>query len=409
MRAVPVTGLLVLAGCSFLVDPGGNVQPDAAPDAPVDAAAECPEGQVFRVDGTCVDCVESSHCASKVCDKRGYTCVPENEVIYVTLDGVNNGSLGDGCTLAEPCATENRALNALSYDRNWIFFGEGVHPISRITADGDEKAYEINLYGEPGAILTSNADGEPTLSVIDQGKLRVLGLTVVGSTIDNSDQHGIRCTDSTLEVMDSVLRDNEGIGVHLVRCTAKILASRVAGNQLGGVQAWLSNLDLISSILDNNGRPSSYIGAVRLRNCEIQTTPTENCETMPLSIRLLFNTIADNFGRDDGSAGVRCDDLHVPIVARGNLVQENSAQYNVQVTGPGNASENCTFTDSVAPPMWPDPVGATFANGEYELAAESFGLDVPELDDIADEILWDYSGGPRVVGDHPDMGAQERD
>lgn len=350
---------------------------------------------------TCSACKEHSDCAaySGVCDAGA--CAPESEVVYVRQ---MNSSDANDCSKATPCTTLNRAVAAVTADKenkhfirilDNLNYGENLS-LSNVA---------VTIIGNDGTRLTAPTDGQPAIVVGAATSLSLDTLTI-RSTGNAAD--GIRCRedDSSLRIENATIRDNTNVGLDVFGCQLIVERSVISGNLGGGVRISDAPFTIINSYILANGSGTSQFGGMVISS-----------NTVADPQLLAFNTILNN--NASGSADTRGVDCALPTAS------PLRATSNILRGGAGGlallALDNCDWVHSNIEELPAELMAAEknniddacdIAPGTDNLPRIGAASMCKERGEPGTGIDVDYDGDPRPDGsgaDKPDIGADEID
>ena len=345
-------------------------------------SAECSSSEepVCGTDNACRGCELDSECASDVCNKTTGACVPENQIVFVDLAGG-----GNTCTRAAPCATITAGVAATDAIRRYILVAPGSYS-ERLSVTG--RAF--TLIGT-GADLSAATVG-PLFEIQGASNVSIEGLRIHDGAGGTGD--GLRCSDaggaSTLSLTRIRVEDNGGRGVAATNCTLAIEASRIIGNNAGGIVVTGGEAAIRNSFIAKNGGPASTVGGVDLG------TPT--------MLAFEFNTLYDNFATTGFAGGVQCRSGTVRTLSNNIIVGQLADQVS---------STNCEFTHTISNEAISGGSNSTTAPTFVDAAGNDFhlqpGSNGIEDGDPSSTVPTDIDGDPRPVpgGGRPDIGADE--
>lgn len=392
--------------------------------------------------GTCSPCSAHDQCDSGICQLSTGTCVAEGGIIYVDSgSGSDSGTCGDAQG-ASACRHVDGVLGALSKVtalRRSILLAPGSYIEAVVIGN-----LSVEIVGPGATFFPPSFQAGPALQVLGGSSVVFHGVTITGG-VGTADGDGLVCRDSTVEMVDGVLRDSAVSGLNSSNCTVELVRTAVRGNQrqgirvnggslvveqadiidnlqqgvlatgtaleikrthilgnpAGGVRIENSSFVLENNIIAKNGNavanPAQFAGGVAISN---------GFSITPQIIR--HCTIADNSSPNSlASSGVDCGDSVNDVDCDSNIVVGNikpainSPQFAGQCafrysavtginTGTGNISTSPQFVN--------------VAQRNYRLAPGSPGVDVA---DPSSPSLVDIDGEARPKGPRHDMGADE--
>lgn len=399
--------------------------------------------------GNCVECIADMHCASEVCDTGSSTCVAEENVIYMAVDGSTDAACG---TRADPCKRFVEALAHVAAPRDIVKVKAGTYngdappilvpgsiTVTLLAADavvdlvGAGNTFEIGAgttFTMRGGTVTGATTGNGFLCADATGTLRLFG-----TTVSDNDMAGIRCI-GTVVLEDVMIASNTGDGVDctnganltITRATitgnddgvqsadsttmtesnvfantelgfhcnevCDVSRTRFHSNSFGGIEAFFSSGTYVNNVIfENGGGEDGSVGGATF-----WPDPGE-------TVLFAYNTVYGNHSRSAQAGGVHCVDGD--IVSPNNLVQDNldtdDKEHNF--TGPG-----CNFSYSNI-----GEIGSNTSNNididpffinEFHITADASCTDHGNPTGVED-ITVDFDGDVRPFGDAPDCGADE--
>jgi len=295
----PATPYCIDAGCVGCVDAGGDayctsidpMQPSC--DARSGQCQSCTMGgdsfcggdtPVCTDDGACRACIEHAECATAChvapTDPLSGECFAADQVVWVDASATCPGM----ATEDEPACSLAQAIALVPPAEAWTLFVEG----------GANYAEHVLIEGKTVAIRgTGNVqitgDGvtdAATVTVVD-----AIGYLDAVRVRNNTLSHGTHCSDSTLWLDDSQVRNNIEYGMFSDGpCDLTLRRSSVLRNVGGGVRQLGGVLVLDNASVVSNGDASSGPG-VNLQFAEL---------------RAVYSTIGDNDGV--GADSIQCLD-----------------------------------------------------------------------------------------------------
>lgn len=357
---------------------------------------------------TCRGCRAHGECASTVCDIAASTCVRPEDVVYVSA----NGFFESGCGVQSmPCRSIRDGLALITPQRSHL----------RLTGEFTERltlsASTFRVIGE-GATLeltpVESDDGVPGVTVdmfadvlIDG--LRITNLSVGGGigctqseltlrrvTVDSNEGVGVNASNCALDIQESRILDNSGIGVWASSGGAEgslvIERSLIADNYRGGVDSDMASILIRNNLILRNSNLGEYQGAIRLRGSSVNTFIT-------------YNTFVGNMVNENYIGIIGCNS---GAVLSSNILWGNMYPGSVDQTLQDCIEVRNNLSDStlgdIPQNYLGDPLFVSPGEGDYRLMPGSPALDLGEPG-LAN--LLDYAGNPRPRGAGPDIGALE--
>ena len=362
---------------------------------------------------TCRGCIADAECTAGVCEELAGTCVPDAQVVFLSPAPV--GSDAGTCTRARPCASFNYAFQQLSATRTVVRIGDGAYTTGAHLLSGT--AGQVVLSGEDrdpaGATITSSLGGGGMNGVVQldlDTSAVVEGVTIADGSSDDLNTRGqlvvsrvavsgaggfgidaIGQGSTMLRVLDSRIASNQVGGVYASRCAVDLERDYVLGNQGGGVHGQQGTVTIVNTIVAQNGATTSSMGGVRLDNL--------------ISATIVHDTIAYNKNAS-GSSYAPGLQSNSPVTAI-NLIFADNGTMGEQPYSADVAPAHSLFEGSTPPQGMGNRAGpASFVDvtgGDFHILATSAAVDAAATSMIDDDI----DGDVRPYGAGPDMGADE--
>ncbi|HET6611669.1 MAG TPA: right-handed parallel beta-helix repeat-containing protein [Kofleriaceae bacterium] len=386
--------------------------------------SDCGAAAPVCEDNACRPCARHDECDSQVCDQG--QCVAASAIIYVDADVAGGDS--DTCgTQAEPCQTVSGPAGALRRVDTTRSF------IRLLPAAGDYRedilvdGLTATIIG-PGITITDIAETQASLvAVRGGGDLTLDGVTLSGlpgvsdavhhaieceggsrialegATVDDNGEGttvgGILARDCQVEVADSTISDQTGIGIDVEENRVEVVRSLILQNRDGGIRiVGGAAFRVVNNVIAENGFNDidrTPFGGILIDN------PVDPGEQV-----LAFNTIVDNEAKDNADAsGVSCAVIEGSVTAVDNIVYFGAGAGGNAVAG------TCEWETSVienggdlgASILTDDPLLTDRAGGDFTLRAGSPCIDSGKP---VGGVTTDRFGVMRDA--KPDIGAHER-
>lgn len=391
---------------------------------------------------TCRACTVDPECSSTVCRPDG-ACELADNVIYVSPGGPESGE----CSIERPCDL-GFAKSKLTATRSTIRLTPGSYTLTReflvdstpaiVVGDRTSVVKQANVgpsfHVSSGSSLslrgfaaeTGIACDNATLSISDlnldhpTSEIRswIVGanceVSVSGSELIASRQHGIAVTGGTLAVVDTRIANSQGSGLSCSNSTCSVNRTSILGSLLVGLDATPVSLELHRSLLTGNlqGGVRSVGGTLdvtnnfvfRNGNSKDATFGGMRLEPANGSNRIQHNTIvfndSDPFASPLLAGGLFCKFAG----ASNNLIYNNFSGNNTMPNS--QTGGGCDFTgslivngDGTNEMHFVSPIAEPF---DYHLADE---LSPAVNSGLPGTVTEDFDGDPRTSS--PDIGADE--
>lgn len=376
----------------------GDAPPvDAAPDAPPSCAAgaSCPASAPIcdASTETCRGCVADAECGDNVCVEHLGECVDAANALFVADTGADT----DPCTRVAPCSLDH-ALSLVANNQRTIAMADGVYS-GAVSIKSDFGANTLTLSGpdrDPagvtiaGTVLVENTAKPVTIEgvTIQVSGLRAVdnrGALTLSRVVVTGASNGVVSTNpNTLRIWDSEIRDNQTIGVDVTQTSLELLRTVVSGNGGGGIDIRNAASTIESTVIAGNGSVFAAFGGVRF----------QNLNDKPQVFR--FNTVASNASISGGA--VTC----------GDPVALDSSIFTAASDSPLGAGCTATYSLFAATPpagegnVMGDP--AFVGTDDFHIGPTSAARDAA---DPAASIELDIDGEVRPQGTARDIGADE--
>lgn len=304
-------------------------------------------------------------CDSGVCDRVTGDCI--EEAVYVDPGGSDDNA----CTQEIPCLSLRRGLEVAVSNGIEIVHVAPESYLTDVTFSSNATVrvlgYDgVTLAGMPGNTILSMTAGKLVIEGANfqaggQGTIAAISVTdaeleLRRVRVDFATGDGIVASRSTLLVESSVVFSNGGFGVSAIDSTLVIRSSEIWQNAGGGVNFPGSSADIALS------------------------------------------TVVDNFG-----TGIECLGGGGDVEMTGVIAMANNGTATDCPPNSFLASHVEGLPNMLAAPAFVDRPA-----GDFRLTDGSPGLDLEALVDAARDIDIDVDGQPRVQGEFPDFGANER-
>jgi hypothetical protein len=346
---------------------------------------------------TCRGCIADAECGdADICVEHVGGCVSDSNVLFVATTGANTGT----CTRASPCLTLDFALGLVANNQKTIAIADGAY-----AAPVQIKTFNSN------AVTISGPDRDPAGVVLGGGVMVDAGtksVLIEGVTASNSGGRAIEnrsgltlshvtmtgagtglsaLNGATLDVWDCTITANLNIGVDLSQTTMEMLRTVVSDNDGGGISISNATTTIESSIIAQNGGLFSPFGGVRY----------QNLNGKPQVFR--FNTVAQNLAS-----------LSAPgVVCPSDLALESSI-FSGDPSAAAPVGAQCAPTYSLFSGTAPMGTGnvtgdpAFVGPGDFHIGASSAARDAA---DPAATTALDIDHEVRPQGTGRDIGADE--
>jgi hypothetical protein len=288
--------------CSALVDPDAGCELVGGDATPVcNAAGECVQctaskdaacsgtTPVCGEDETCQPCVAHEECESGGCQLAGANrgaCFEVADTVWVDDDEACPGA----GTAEEPYCDFATALAGLGAGEVRLVrakagvYGEVIEgvPVNAI----------VGIVGDGLVEITGADANEPNVRVSDN--TLILG----DITVRGSESLGVECGSSgTLRLDDVSIRSNTGVGLESDTCDTILNRVVIRGNLAGGLRVIEGTLEVVNSVIAANGGLGSIIPGLNLNNTQAA---------------MLYTTVAGNQG--SGADSITCSTANLTIV-----------------------------------------------------------------------------------------------
>jgi hypothetical protein len=299
-------------------------------------------------DETCQPCVAHDECESGGCQLAGANagaCFDVADTVWVDDDATCPG-MG---TEADPFCDFATALAGLGAGEVRLVRAKAGVYAERVASLPLNAI--VGVVGEGQVDITGDATTEPNVSA------SVSTLILAGVTVRNNDNLGVECSSSAnLRLDDVTIRSNTGVGLESDTCDTVLNRVVIRGNLGGGVRSIEGTLEIVNSVIAANGGLGSAIPGLNLNNTQAA---------------MLYTTIAGNQG--SGADSITCSTATVTIFnsiisggaaesiaagCTGAVIQNSLVDTASYVTG-SNASVSATNPD------W----FVDYANGDFRLSA----------------------------------------
>jgi hypothetical protein len=245
------------------------------------------------------------------------------------------------------------------------------------------------------------------------------GLAIKNSTITGAEDIGLVSTAGcAVNIQDSTIAENGGIGISATGGSLTIERSEVSGNSGIGISATGGSLTVERSEVSTNAGGGidvsnatyAIVNSVIVENGTAGATGTDRGGVAlagPTAGVFEFNTLSGNRLADGAIFGSALTCSGAAVTASNNIIVSRG------LGGPGLIVGNCTFTYSLVEGDTAEPGdGNLIGNPEFTNPAQvdyTIPVTSPAHDaaDPAATLANDRNGNPRPVGEAHDMGAYE--
>lgn len=375
------------------------------------ASADCAASAPFcdAEDRSCRGCELDAECASGVCLEMDARCTSEDEVIFVTMFGQDDGE----CTRSAPCLTIQYAMTKARYPSRLVIhlvggsfsLGADLTVDGPIDLDGSNTAIDGNVH------VTSIA-GPVTIANVTMGSGSAITVAATSSArvFNSSVARPIETTGGTLIARRS--RFLAGSGISCTSGTVTIEECRFDDAAVGAANCQLA---VSGSVFDANGARAlgASGGRITLENNLIiqsyELADTVVLGTTAPGSTVRFNTFVNTSTLPSDGVALYCDST---LEVTSNVFAYGSMHPH----GTSTCTSRYSLYDAVALPEQTDGVGNRVADGatffaskasrDFHLAPASPARGAAEP---GTGVTRDLEGRlrPSPIGSVPDMGALE--
>jgi hypothetical protein len=355
-------------------------------------------------------CIADAQCSGGVCIEATGQCVDDALVIFVSPSGIDSGS----CTRVAPCQTFSYAFTQVSATMTTIRVGDGNYTGSAILSA--PIGTQVVISGEdrdPAGALVTNPVQSPAFTLNDGTNVLIEGITITSggdavfsrSQLTLSRVHAMTCgthcvgvqgpttgTEGTLRIVDSLIEGAVQSGVFSLHAADDIERTIVINNQGGGLRLQTSSVNIVNTVVANNGNASSVTGGIRIDQPSGAVTIIHDT--------IAYNQIATTAMLAPGVASGATFSVSNLILADNGA--SGTAQLDPSITASSSLFEGSTATQGTANRAG-SPAFQDVTQADFHLTASSLAIDMASASNITDDI----DGDPRPYGVAADCGADE--